>query len=392
MRKGIALLLTFIVFTINAHSYNFLNILSTDNHTIFLNDSGIIFSVGSNLYGQLGIGYSSDYEKFSKIECKAYFVSIAVGENHNLALDSDGFIWGWGSNEYLQLSCDLKHDEKNILNIYTSPIKLNNEKWVKIYACGNLSFGIKEDGSLWGWGKTNYIEMGKWSNSTNEIKHPNNLKWKEIFLYEDYFIAVDDQNELWTWGSINQIESYSFFDLYTKNNSFYDVYKFDLQNSKKIKISKYNFIEIDNQINIYGYSVIKPKQILKNFLIDIDNHNLDSKSFHERKIEKINKITKIYQGYFINQNEIFNKILALETNPSQRICYTLIENKNGVILWTNGKRHNIQNINIKNIWTSNVIFLEDINNRIYVIGYNKNNRLGINVNEDNFLFLETLAL
>lgn len=142
MRKGIALLLTFIVFTINAHSYNFLNILSTDNHTIFLNDSGIIFSVGSNLYGQLGIGYSSDYEKFSKIECKAYFVSIAVGENHNLALDSDGFIWGWGSNEYLQLSCDLKHDEKNILNIYTSPIKLNNEKWVKIYACGNLSFGI----------------------------------------------------------------------------------------------------------------------------------------------------------------------------------------------------------------------------------------------------------
>lgn len=388
MKKGIVILIV-LSFSLNLYTHNFLNILSTDNHTVFLNDNGKIFSCGSNLYGQLGVGYASDYENFSEIESNVYFVSIALGENHNIALDSDGFIWGWGSNEYFQLSCDLKRD-KEIINIYTLPIKLNNEKWSKIYACGNLSFGIKEDGSLWGWGKTDYIETGKWKNSANEIRHPNNLKWQEIFLFGDYFIAVDSQDELWTWGSINKINSYSFFDFYTQNDSFYDIQKFDLQNSNNIKISKYNFIEINNQINIYGYSVITPKQILKKFLLDIEKNNSIDKTFLAKKIEKNIKQSKIYLGYFINQKEVINKILNLRTNLSQKICYTLIENEREVILWTNGKRYNVKNINIKNIWTSNVIFLEDINNRIYVIGYNQNKRLGINTNEDYFLFLEPL--
>lgn len=337
MKKKIVFLLLLLL-SLNLYAHNFINILSTDNHTVFLSNNGKIFSCGLNLYGQLGIGYSSDYEKFSEIKCNAYFVSIAIGENHNLALDSNGFIWGWGG--------------------------------------------------------TNYVELGKWRNSVNEIKHPDNLKWKEIFLFEDYFVAVDSQDELWTWGSINKINSYSFFDFYTQNDSFYEVHKFDLQKSSDVKISKYNFIEVNNQINIYGYSVMKPSQIRKKFLIDIENNDLLStnKDFFYKRIEKNVIDCIIYMGYFINQNEIFNKILNLKTNPSQRICYTLIKSEKGIILWTNGKRYNINNINIKNVWASNVIFLEDINNRIYIIGYNQNNRLGMNADDDQFLFLEPLNL
>ena len=284
-----------------------------------MSDNGKIFSRGSNLYGQLGVGYISDYENFSEIECDAYFVSIAIGENHNLALDSNGFIWGWGSNKYCQLCSNIKND-KEILNISNSPVKLNNEKWTKIYSSGDLSFGIKDDGSLWGWGRTNYAELGQWKNSLNKIKHPDNLKWQEIFLFEDYFVAVDSQDGLWTWGSINKINSYSF----------YEVHKFDLQKSNNIKISKYNFIEVNNQINIYGYSVIKQNQIIKNFLIDIENNDSASTNksfFDDKRIEKNVVDCIIYTGYFINQNEIINKILNLKTNPSQRICYTLIKSE-----------------------------------------------------------------
>lgn len=99
MKKKIVFLLLLLL-SLNLYAHNFINILSTDNHTVFLSNNGKIFSCGLNLYGQLGIGYSSDYEEFSEIKCNAYFVSIAIGEHHNLALDSNGFIWGWGSNEY----------------------------------------------------------------------------------------------------------------------------------------------------------------------------------------------------------------------------------------------------------------------------------------------------
>lgn len=46
----------------------------------------------------------------------------------------------------------------------------------------------------------------------------------------------------------------------------------------------------------------------------------------------------------------------------------------------------IMNSPIKNIWTSNVIFLEDSDNKIYVIGYNRNKRLGINFSGERFIF------
>ena len=79
MKKQIVFLLLMSCF-LKLHAHNFINILSTDTHTVFLSGNGKIYSSGLNLYGQLGLGYTSDYENFSEVECNAYFVCIAVGE------------------------------------------------------------------------------------------------------------------------------------------------------------------------------------------------------------------------------------------------------------------------------------------------------------------------
>ena len=79
MKKQIVFLLLMSCF-LKLHAHNFINILSTDNHTVFLSGNGKIYSSGLNFYGQLGLGYTSDYENFSEVECNAYFVCIAVGE------------------------------------------------------------------------------------------------------------------------------------------------------------------------------------------------------------------------------------------------------------------------------------------------------------------------
>lgn len=60
----------------------------------------------------------------------------------------------------------------------------------------------------------------------------------------------------------------------------------------------------------------------------------------------------------------------------ENICYTLILRKDEIVLWTNGNRFTIDKDNVRNVWASNVIFLEDTNDKIYIIGYNHNNRLG----------------
>ena len=337
MKKQIVFLLLMSCF-LKLHAHNFINILSTDNHTVFLSGNGKIYSSGLNLYGQLGVGYTSDYENFSEVECNAYFVSIAVGEAHNLALDSNGFLWGWG--------------------------------------------------------KTSHVETGQWRGVMNQINHPNNLQWKEISLHYDYFVATAIQGDLWTWGCINQEGGYSFFDYYKKEkSSYYEVNKLlNIKDVDKVQISQYNISQTANhKINIYGYSVAKPQNIYRDFVYDISDSNRSSyRSFYYKQEEKSREGDKVYTGYFINEQSVMHTIISWG-NPSvaiKKLCYTLIVRKDKIILWTNGERFIIDKNNIRNIWTSNVIFLEDTNNKIYIIGYNDYNRLGINKPEEEFLYCE----
>lgn len=67
-----------------------------------------VYTCGSNLNAQLGIGTTEDikvvYEpqQIKKIENER-IISISTGSNHSLALSIDGRVFGWGSNEKHQL-------------------------------------------------------------------------------------------------------------------------------------------------------------------------------------------------------------------------------------------------------------------------------------------------
>lgn len=404
-KNSIALLYIFTLSTLFA--YQFSSIISTENHTLFLTDDGKLYSCGENFYGQLGLGFTSNYEGFHEIKASATFVSIAVGENHSLALDSDGFIWGWGSNDCFQLSRIAEKDGGGKSNTITKPVRLADGNWEKIYACGDLSFGIKKDGSLWGWGKTSHFEMGRWNKPLNKIKHPYNRRWKDISLYDDYFVAEDEQGSLWTWGCVNRAESYSFFDFYAQNNSYFDVNKLDIENADNIHISKYNLSEMNGAITLYGYSVARSEKIYKGVAADFDDYAafrlsgspgmyggrfpLNKKNFFYKKTEKKGKGSSVYSGYFVSQNYLLPEIIGWnKLSAARNVCYSLVKDEKKTILWTNGRRYVSKKHVIKNIWASAVIFLEDSDGTVFVIGYNENNRLGINKSEDEFLYYERL--
>ena len=75
------------------------------DHSVFLTAQNLVYSMGSNSLGQLGISEapSTSGNKYSPILIEALLdvdpYSIECGNNHTLLLAREGIVYSWGSNK-----------------------------------------------------------------------------------------------------------------------------------------------------------------------------------------------------------------------------------------------------------------------------------------------------
>src|SRR5690606_37885342 len=67
-------------------------------HTVALASDGSVWTWGSNLLGELGVGIPPIQSQAPQKVGIADVVDIAAGDHFTLALKSDGTVWAWGSN------------------------------------------------------------------------------------------------------------------------------------------------------------------------------------------------------------------------------------------------------------------------------------------------------
>ncbi len=134
------------------------------DHILALDKDGIVFGMGDDSFGQLGLGtfkeereqhmkvYNNFIERRERLPKKIDFTEkiskIVCGENHSLALSVDGNVYGFGFNRFLQLSNDQLYRQKIIgLNKPTliPQDKFKNLKVLDIAASKNCSFFMVKD-------------------------------------------------------------------------------------------------------------------------------------------------------------------------------------------------------------------------------------------------------
>lgn len=123
--------------------------------------------------------------------------SISAGEYHSLAIKDDGTLWAWGRNDLYQLG-DGTEVKKNI------PTQIGTaNNWVKVHAGFASSFGIKADGTLWGWGHNSGSKLG-YGSGTYTIPTPTqigtNTNWLSVSDGWSHTIALKTDGTLWAWG------------------------------------------------------------------------------------------------------------------------------------------------------------------------------------------------
>ena len=126
--------------------------------------------------------------------------TISAGNGSSFHIRDDGSLWVWGRNDKGQLG------DNTTIRRYL-PTRIGNEtNWVSINSQArgnnvNVS-GIRADGSLWAWGLNDRGQLG---DGTRVDRHMptqigNSTNWSAVTISPLSGIGVQTDGSLWTWG------------------------------------------------------------------------------------------------------------------------------------------------------------------------------------------------
>ena len=119
------------------------------NYALATRKDGTAWAIGSNNYGQLGLGNYENKAKLVQIEGLTDITAISAGETHSIALDSYGTVYGWGSNANGELSSKYigKDTSKPVV------ISMPRDTIIQVSAGKGESAFVTSNGQVYGMGK-----------------------------------------------------------------------------------------------------------------------------------------------------------------------------------------------------------------------------------------------
>lgn len=124
------------------------------------------------------------------------YTVLEAGRYHSFAITTDGSLCGWGRNNYGQLGDGTTTDRN--LPVYIKP----DTKFVAVSAHQWHTVAIDADGNLWAWG---YNANGRIGDGTNAQRNkPVRISSGTIFIDiavgGAHSMAIDSNGNIWGWG------------------------------------------------------------------------------------------------------------------------------------------------------------------------------------------------
>lgn len=158
---------------------------------------GTLWTWGYNQNGQLGDGSSgagtSKSSPAQTASATTNWASISCGTFHMAAIKTDGTLWTWGTNGY---------DGSLGINVFangaankSSPVQTiaGGNNWRSVSAGGYTTAAIKNDGTLWAWGRNSDGQVG--NGSTSVVLSPvqtiaGGTNWYSVGLSQTHVLAI----------------------------------------------------------------------------------------------------------------------------------------------------------------------------------------------------------
>lgn len=174
------------------------DLLSGGESYSFASYGGGLYSCGDGWGGCLGLGDTDSRSVFITTGETGYKTILAT-VYCTFGIKNDGTLWGCGYNEYdmlVQGSPSWPYVEENF-------VLIDSGEWAKIACMYQHVLGIKKDGTLWAWGLNNRGQLGL-GHTTYRIYTPTQVgsdnNWMDVGCHYYSTIALKSDGTLWGWG------------------------------------------------------------------------------------------------------------------------------------------------------------------------------------------------
>ena len=157
---------------------------------------GRIIVVGSNQYGQLGLGDNLN-RYIQALIPKIRIKLVRCGEFHTVLVDLNNDVWIFGANGYGQLG--LGHNQNSFI---PTPLFLNGQRMkAKFVRCGgNNTMLIDLNNNMWGFGRNDYGQLGLGDNINRNVPIQISEKIRFIACSEYHTVIINWNYEVWVFG------------------------------------------------------------------------------------------------------------------------------------------------------------------------------------------------
>jgi hypothetical protein len=268
---------------LNTNDENIKAFSSGYEHIIFLTESGKIYSLGNNKYGQLGLPLSKIYYLFQEINIDDVLL-IKCGSFHTIINTKIG-LYSFGNNLFGQLGIK----EKYLSYVYT-PTKININFEIKDISCGDYhTILLTNKGDIYGFGSNKYGQLGI-DNYDDDIIYPMKLNLTNVLS-----ICCGDNHSM--------INTKDGLYIFYKNNQLKNIHKINLNNILTMSCGK-DYSLILTESGLFGFNLLN----LIPITINIQNVNSLSCGFNKSIVQTRRNHSHIYMFHNILDNSMIQYI------------------------------------------------------------------------------------
>lgn len=171
--------------------------LSVYTHLIALKN-GYLYASGGNWDGELGFSDNVNRNVLTQVGTDKWKFATA-GQWCSFGIKEDGSLWGWGLDEWGKFGLGLEGG-RNVFAL------IDDGDWAFVQSGNQHTLALKSDGTLWGCGNNYYGQLGlgyfsEFLVGVGELTPViGSHTWSQVSSHRNHVLAIKTDGTLWSWG------------------------------------------------------------------------------------------------------------------------------------------------------------------------------------------------